>query len=323
MARRSAAARLVLFSLILSVSAPEGLSAEQASSPSLLAQSAAAYKKGSKKRSDFLAARYLGLCHRDETACDPLEWESFVKERKWTPKAFVSSSWDPGFLEWFEKSIRDRWGVEAERVREKYRSFEIAQETYDKKYFVTAVAYPDLELWYTLEKGIVAKPLVLAMGSAKDRPTIYFGRTFKGAASMQFTPLTLRTQNRQLHYFYRPLFRDIDSDGIPEVWLRYNLSWGNGFSQFLEVYRIKDDRELVFLHRFEGLEEGYARLLDDGRVETARGVSSKGSSARADLDQSRVSLWRYQDGAFVQDAEDRTAPLAPLTPGWADIYLER
>lgn len=300
----------VLFCLI----SPFGTSSGRAQPPDLLKKAEEAIGRLDRKRADFYAARWMGLCEREgRSACADAELEPFLKKRLLAPKAFVSGEWDPGFTEWFEKGVRARWGVEPSRMRESARSFEIAHGAYQDRYFVTVVAYPELELWHVLKDGLVSKPMLLAMGSFRDRPTVFFGKTMKGV-SFQSRPMFLDTQKRSLHAVWKPEFFDLDQDGTPEVWLRFNLAWGNSFAQMLDIYRIHDDKELILVRRFAGGPDGHARRLSDGSVEVA-------GSLRSSSGTQNVESWIFKDGAFHL-SDKKEIPSLLRTPEWREIYLE-
>ena len=291
---RSVQAAALLFFLFCA--APAFSADELSDKPLLLKKADEALSRSDRKTADFYAARYLGLCAREKTeTCPPEAFEPFLKKRRFEPKAFISGSWDPSFLEWFESSVRDRWGVPSERIREKARSFEIVNAEYQDKYIVTVVAYPELELWHVLKDGLASKPMVLAMGAYRDHPAIFFGKSFAGFPR-QFNSTFLDTQKRTLHYFWKPEFHDVDGDGTPEIWIRFNIAWGNGFSQVLEVYRIRPNGKLELFHHFQGGINGLARRSEDGSVEVA-------GMLRPAADNYRTETWVFEDKDFKKSAE--------------------
>ena len=279
-----------------------------------------ALKVGSKKRADFYATRYLTFCGTaSKDGCSEAALQAFLKERQLAPQGFIRADWDPGFLDWFERASRELWNIEDNRVRERFRSFEVARSLYEEKYFVTIAAYPELELWHVTKNVTISKPLLLTMGSYRDRPILFFGKILKGQTSFQGNSLFLNTQKRTLHYVWKPEFVDLDQDHEPEVWVRYNIAWGNGFSQILEVYKIKDERELVLLKRFQGAPDGIARRLPDGRVEVASRLSTPGAGISAMDDKHHLETWEYSAGEFKKVSE-KDIPFILDTPQWAEYY---
>ncbi len=277
---------------------------------------------GDKKEADFWMARYLGLSSTDPgSGHSSNDLDMLIKKRKLAPKGFISSDWDKDFIEWFEKSIYPRWGADENKIRTKQHSFVVAETRYQEKYFVTVVAYPELELWHVVENGLVSRPLLLVMGSFSERPTLFFGKIFKGAPSFQFNPLFLDTKKRSLHYVWKPEFYDLDQDGIPEVWVRFNISWGNGFSQILDIYRIHNDSELVLLKRFQSGDEGFVRRLSDGQVELGSAFGSQKIQSRLSNDRHHLETWQYQKGEFKKISE-QDVPFLLKSSDWKNYFLK-
>lgn len=281
-----------------------------------------AVDNGDKKQADFWIARYLGLSFVDPVSGrSSKDLEALVKKRKFTPKAFVSAEWDKDFIDWFEKGIYSRWGGNEKKVRVKQRSFEIVESRYEEKYFVTITAYPEIEFWHVVENGLLSRPMLLPMGSGSDHSTLFFGKIFKGFSSFQFNPLYLDTEKRSLHYVWKPEFYDLDHDGIPEVWIRFNIAWGNGFRQILEIYHIQNDSELILLKRFQSGDEGVARRLAAGHVELGTAFNSQKNKSRFSNDQHHLEIWQYVNGAFEKISE-KNVPSLLTSSEWKNYFLE-
>ncbi len=271
------------------------------------------------KSADFWAARFLGLSVKDpKVSQDSERFQAFLNGRRLEPKAFLAGDLDKDFLDWFVKASYGRWGAADDRVRPKHRSCEIASTVWKDKYFATVVAYPQLEAWYLMRNGAAERRILLAMGSASDAPQVFFGQIFKGRPSVGTKPLAFENGLRSLHYVWKPEFYDLDGDGRPELWLRYDLAWGNGFAQVLSIYRITDDSRLVMMKRFTGENEGVARRLPDGTVETATGVGSAIGMPRFSLDSHRIETWKYQKGEFKKTGE-KTVPHIYRSAAWKEF----
>ena len=280
----------------------------------LLKKATEAATRNDRKRADFYATRWIGLCAKEgASSCEDPQLDAFLQKRQLEPKGFIPDQWDPEFIEWFEKGIRDRWGTAPERVREKSRSFEITQNTYQERFYVTVSVYPELESWHVLKDGLISRPLLMTMAGYKDHPTLFFGKSLHGI-SFESHPVFIDTQRRTVHYFYRPEFYDLDGDGTPEVWVRFNLAWGNGFAQVLDVYSIRNGKDLVLLQHFQGGPDGYARRLEDGSVEVAIGE-------RILMKKQKIETWEYKKGAFAVTSK-KEIPSVLLGSKWKDIYLE-
>ena len=291
--------RLIFFLAVFFLILPHGISlgSDDLSDKAMLLKNAdAALMRNDRKTADFYVARYLGVCARKGVeTCAAEALEPFLKKRRFEPKAFLPNSWDITFIDWFENCIHERWGIPSERIREKSRSFEIAQSTYKDKYFITVVAYPELEQWYILKDGLISRSMLLALGRFRDHPTLFFGKMLKGSTA-QSNATILDTQKRTLHYVWKPEFYDIDGDGEPEIWIRFNLAWGNGYSQILEVYKIRSNGKLELFHHFQGGHNGYARRLEDGTVELAAVIRSTSTTYH-------IEKWNFENKEFKKSSE--------------------
>ncbi len=277
------------------------------------------YQKANRKRTDFWIARFLGLSSlHPEAGYGVKDVEPFLKKRKLTPKAFIPDDWDPGFIQWFETGIYDRWAVENKKVREKHRSFEIEEAILDDKFFAKVVAMPEIEMWHVVHEGVIKKPMWMVMGSYSDKPALFFGKILGGVTGLpQASFILLNTERRGLHYLWKPEFYDVDGDGIKEIWLRYNLGWGNGFAQILEIYKTKNGTELVLFKRFKAEPEGFVRRLSDGSVQLATARPSHDRLSRMQYDLHHVEIWEYKGDEFKL-ASENDIPFVYRTPEWKD-----
>ncbi len=272
-----------------------------AESHRLNAQSA--LEAGDERAADFWLSRYLGAI-----ASDPQKAEAvapLVERRALEPAAFLAGDYDVEFLDWFERSSWKRWDTLPERARERHGSIEIAAVS-DEKRFFTLVAFPELQSWFTwsADPSYKSRRLLLTLGSAnaKSKPLLFAGK-YVDKKAVPLPPVPLEVKNHALHHVWPPEFHDLDGDGDAELWLRYNLAWGNGFSQFLDVYRIDETKGLVLFKRFHGDSEGYARRVGGSRVEVARGFGSTSALAHLEYDRHRIETWEFADGRFEKRSE--------------------
>jgi hypothetical protein len=314
--------RRSLLVLISFLSCAVCLASDPADFQKLIERSAQAVAAGDKKAADFFMTRYIGLASREGSGRYGLhDLEALLNLRNLPPKAFLPGDWDAEFLRWFETSLYERWGPEEARVRPENRSFEIAHALQRGRYFLTVVAYPQIETWHLLNEGVTTRRLVLFLGSndRKERVSVVFGRLLRGKPSFQFNVHYLSTHNRPLHHLWTPEFFDLDKDGVPEVWIRYNIVRGNGFSQVLEVYRIHDESSLKLIRRFQG-DNGIARRLPDGSVETAQALDSKKTGVPFAYDTHRFERWSFEKGQFkAGDTVDKPFQFRDLR--WKDYFL--
>ncbi|HTL71575.1 MAG TPA: hypothetical protein VL404_09830 [Candidatus Eisenbacteria bacterium] len=283
-----AAAFLLLGGAALGAAAPPTLE-------DFLANAALAIGQRNPKRADFWIARYLARKGPPEAIQDLLD------KRRLNPAGFLSDTFAPDFLDWFEKSTHALWAAEGPRVQEGLGAMEIAQASESGR-FVAVVASPELQSWFTWSAGDSAKNrrLLLAPASASGGSKIYLysGKRLNNKVPVYFPPVELDTKKRPLQYVWKPEFHDLDGDGAPEVWLRYNLLRGNGFTQALDIFSMNEEKGLVLVRRFQGEFEGIARRLDTGEVEEAAGTGSKRGLAHLEFDQHRIDTWEFKGGSF-------------------------
>ena len=285
--------------------APASTLASAADFDSLYKKAATAIAARDTQHADFYVARYLGLAASDpQSGKGAADLDRLYAAHPLTPAAFLSSAYDPGFVEWFEKAMLMLWGVSEERVREKYSSVEVRSVRAGKR-FAVVTAYPKVEAWFTTDDAQAgSKRLLLVPGSSAKgrRATLIAGFYAAGDRLVPFKPVELNAQAHALQYVWEPFFEDLDGDGAPELWLRYNLTWGNGFTQFLDVYRM-NEKELTLLKRFTGANEGVARRVAAGRVETATGRGSKGGLSHFEYDAHRLEIWEWRKDIFEKTGE--------------------
>jgi hypothetical protein len=308
-----AAVFLPIFLSLFTVSAPA------ADFDALYKKAEAAFAARDSQHADFYVARYLGLAAADSASGKGVaDIDRLYVTHPPTPVAFLSSVYDPGFMDWFEKAMLPLWGVSEDRVREKYGSVEV-RSVREGKRFAVVTAYPKIEAWFRADDTQAgSKRLLLAVGSSAKgrRATLIAGVYADGRRPVSFKPMELNSQSHALQYVWEPFFSDVDGDGTPELWIRYNLTWGNGFTQFLDIYRM-DEKELTLLKRFTGANEGLARRTAAGKVETATGRGSMGGLSHFEYDTHRLQTWEWRNGAF-EKTEERDIPHLLRSGAWRE-----
>lgn len=308
-------ARAVIF--VPALTALLAASAPAADFDALYKKAEAALARRDAERADFYVARCLGLAAASPEAAERnAAVERLYEKNPPPPEAFISSSYDPAFLEWFENAMRPLWGAPEERVRERYGSVEV-RSVREGRFFAAVTAYPKIEAWFTADDARLGSTrLLLAVGSSEKgrRATLIAGKYVEGRRAVPFRPVEFNSRSHALQYVWEPFFDDADGDGKPELWLRYNLTWGNGYRQFLDVYSIGES--LTLLRRFEGANEGLARRVG-ANVETAAGRGSKGGLSHFDHDVHRIETWEWRDGDFEKTAE-RDVPHLLRSGAWKE-----
>ena len=273
-----------------------------------------------KPKADFYIARCLSfvLNGRDasKTAAD---LQPLIKRRSLLPTAFLPASYNPEFLEWFEVSVNKRWDPSPERIQERLGIVEVTRSSQDN-YFASVGAYAEMQTWH-VQADDGTRPMTLAMGSAKKKPFLIAGKFVGGTAPKLFKTVPLGVASHALHYAWKPDIVDLDGDGVPEIWLRYNIAWGNGFTQVLAIYKITDEYEPVLFKEFRGANDGVARRVDDNRVEVATGFGSHVGLSPMEYDKHRLETFEFRDGQFVKTGESEVSHLLK-GPDWKRYLLE-
>ena len=237
--------------------------------------------------------------------------EAVIEERRLAPSGFLSAGYDLAFLEWMERSVWPRWGGPAQ---ERYGWVEIASGE-NEGYTVKVVAEPILEAWYPAEPvGGRSRYLIAAGGSGKRGAWLHVIRRTGKTTLFSFPPIPIGTGTHSLHYLWKPELHDLDADGTPEIWVRYNLLWGNGFKQVLDIFKLIEGQVLLY-KSFVGENEGVARRLPDGRIETGRGAPSRVALPHFEYDLYKMETWQYRKGSFIKIAH-RTIPHPLRSKDW-------
>lgn len=129
------------------------------------------------------------------------------------------------------------------------------------------------------------------------------------------------TDKHFLHYIWPIEFHDLNGDKAPEIWIRYIMAWADGFSQRLDIYQIKDDKELILLKRFEGNAEGIARRLKNGFIEVGEGFTNKEATGHQYYDQRHIQTFEYRNGDFIKISE-KDVPHILWNTDWTKYYFE-
>jgi len=272
------------------------------------------------QESDFWLARYIGLtAFNKETKRNYTDLYPLFKMRKdLVPTAFLSGKYSDDFIEFFIMGPSALWGIPDEGVDENAFKFEVRGNT-EKDYFAEIVISPRLESWSILKKN--NSTAVIPLVSSEKAPFIVSGRLKNDKPVKHFAKYNIDVDGHFLQYIWPIEFHDLNGDGIPEIWVRYNLAWGDGFSQRLDIYQIKNDKELVLFKRFEGNAEGIARRLKSGLIEVGEGFTNKEATGHLGYDQIRIQTFEYKKGAFVKVSE-KNIPHILWSKDWSKYYFD-
>lgn len=278
-----------------------------------------ATKAGDIKKSDFWMARYMGLTMSDETKRGYPDLVPLFKERSdLKPVSFISGHYTDEFIDFFIRGTYPSWGIPDEGVTEEDNEF-VIQAANDGTYFAQLAISPYLENWYITREPAQIRIIPFGDWHAKP-PQILAGKLKNGETEKVFPKFNLKIGEHPLHYVWPIEFHDLDRDEVPEIWIRYNAAWGSGFSQMLDIYKIKNDQELVLLKQFEGPAEGIAKRLKDGKIQVAEGFSDK-SVGHMGFDQHRLETWEYKNGDFVKISE-KNIPHILRSDEWKKYYFD-
>jgi hypothetical protein len=239
---------------------------------------------------DFTVARCVGRTVLDNSAERTSELFALFGNHPRILKqtAFVSGRFSAGFMAWFITSSFTMW-ARPESVRDNGDQLVAIETAAAAGFHAEVLAHPFIEGWIIINDRPTRFPLAT---TTANRPTVLSVTSDeRGPGSEARTWRVTLAPNRQLQHVWPPVFRDIDADGRPEVWVRYNATGGDGFAQVLEQYRL-DDSTLTLEKQFRGEAEGIARLLDDGTVEVGSGFSAS-NAGHLNFDRHRVERFRY------------------------------
>jgi hypothetical protein len=268
----------------------------------------AALATRNKAKADFCMARYLSVKKSTEDLKD------YLVARKLSPAGFLPASYSQDFIHWFIEQSWSQWFVEEAQIREQYNTFEL-YSIGNENYFVSVVASPEIQAWFVTGAPTLETKLVAA-ASGSQKIMLYAGNKVAGKPSFPFPPVPLAIKKRAVQFIWQPEFYDIDKDGQPEVFVRYNLI-ENGFSQVLEIYKLTDTSFQLY-KTFRSENEGFARRLGD-TIEIGKAQASKSGLSRRELDEHLIETWKLVKGKFVK-IKEKKVPNIFVSGQWKEYY---
>jgi len=294
--------RISLLILVLSLSC--SVFADEETYKQLYNNAKQAIETEDEAKKDFYLARYMGLTFLDkETERNLTDLYPLLKNHRVSkPTSIISGRYSNDFIDWFAFSSIAMWGRDDdEDIDVETQSFGIVSNANDE-YFATVIASPYVEGWFIV-KNDETKTLIMTLMDSERKPSLTLGRHKNSVPLKLFEEKEIDTGGHPIQYIWPIEFHDLDNDGIPEIWLRYNATWATGFSQMLDIYKIKDNENVILLKRFEGHAEGIARRLDNNRIEIAYGFTNKEATGHMGYDKHHFEIWEYKDGEFVKASE--------------------
>lgn len=282
-----------------------------------------AIQTGDESLADFYLARYMGLTILDKkTEKNVTDLYPLFKAHKVSaPTSFISGKYSKDFIDWFVTASYQQWGRDDdEDIDVETKSFGITSSS-DNKYFATIIGSPFVEGW-SIINGEETTLAPMALIDFVNKPYLVVGIHDNGEPKKMIEQVNIDAGEHPIQHIWPIEFHDLDNDGIPEIWIRYNMTWASGFSQVLDIYAIKNDEKVFLLKRFEGEAEGIARRLDDGNVEVAFGFTEKEATGHLGYDQHHIETFELKDGEFTKIAE-RNVPHLLWGDEWLKYYFKQ
>ncbi len=281
-----------------------------------------AAKKGDIRECDFWVARYLGVTesYGGMTQRNYFDFVPVFQERRdlQKPSALISGGYDKEFVLFFFGASRLLWNVPEENIYpDKYVAL---RSNTDEAYAAQFVAYPELRTWTSVIEGkqkIIASP----MGSAVKKPYIRAGKVSPEKKVKYFEPYYLELDPHQaVQYVWNIEFHDITFDGVPEIWVRYNLASLTGFTQVLSVFKIEDDIRIRPYRKYTGHPEGLAMRLEKGDIITGRGFSKSGKP-HLEFESFRIETWKFEGEDYIKQDKAKEMKHILLSDEWKKYYF--
>jgi len=282
-----------------------------------------AIQKGNEQDADFYLARYMGVSFLDKKTNKSISdlYPLFKKYKVSKPTAFISGKYSKDFIEWFIFSSHIMWGKQFDEdteVNKESNSFCVAYND-NKEYYAAIIGSPYLEGWFVMNDKD-QKIATLALIDYRKKPYIVIGRHKNGKEATLIERKVLDVEDHHIQHIWDPEFHDLDGDGKDELWVRYNKAWGDGFSQELAIYKIKDNK-LELLKKFEGLAEGIAQRLNNGLIEVGKGFTSKEATGHLGYDQTHIQTFEYKNSKFIKVSE-KDVPHILWSDEWEKYYFD-
>ncbi|MCM8826888.1 MAG: hypothetical protein NC904_05145 [Candidatus Omnitrophica bacterium] len=276
-----------------------------------------AIKKKDTEKSEFYLAQLIGkiIFHHQEERFESL-FPLFKELNLDKPTSLISAKFNEEFLKWFIESPALYW-KDNKNIQDQNKFLFKLTENNDGEYSILVLGCPFLEGWYLVEKddlSIVVIPLI----SFSRKPQIIVSQ-LKGDTLKEIAKIDLDTEDHPLQYIWKPELYDLDKDGVPEIWLRYNKTWATGFSQELAIYKIEDEKVKLW-KKFEGVAEGIARRLEGNKIEVGFGTTDKEGIGHLGFDQTHLEIYEYRNEDFVK-ISDKTIPHILWTEDWKKYYF--
>lgn len=288
-------------------------------------------EQNDKKGANFWLARYISSASNDEMLGFVFEYiYPLIDNHNFAPPiSYLSGKYDTDFLGWFIYSTYPMWDFndgEPEIKMSEDITFQLAGIKDGNYAAVVLGSHPMLETWsfiglpdnenvaLTSVLGNPEEEIYLSVAELEDKINEQENHYDD---KKSYDKIEIDLGGHPLQHLWEPDFYDLEGDGLPEIFIRYNKANASGFEQDLDIYKIKNDRELYLFKKFTGESEGIARRAGD-KIEVGYG---KGKDGEGHLNFSAFILenWVYKNGDFIKQSEQEI-PHILLSSVWQEYY---
>jgi hypothetical protein len=266
----------------------------------------------------YYITRYAALVLEDKPVGESLDkLVPLIQRLGLKSTSFISGKYSPDFLEWFIIGTYYMWGV-PENATSNHEGSSVLTFNEDAEIYVGVKAFPFIEQWSIIggkQKSVSSTYLHLA--SAKKKPVLIVGS--KNSSQISPVEVQMSSECDGYQHFWRPEIVDIDSDGNPEILIRYNMTHMNGFTQKLDVFRLHN-QQLELVDSLIGPLEGIARWVGGSRFQQGKSKPSNTSLGHLSFDQTEIKSYEFKSGKFVQTGVTKTVPNILLNEAFAEHY---
>lgn len=225
---------------------------------------------------------------------------SSPENNKIGPTSVLFPTYSEEFTNWFVTSPDKQWKFNWDGDKKFLSSYHELTNYTDEKYSVSVSAYPFIERWFV--RNSQWTDILLGDPNKKPRIDIKQGSNYWIAYFDIGGPL---------HHVWKPKLYDLDNDKISEIWIRYNSTHADGFSQNLDIYKLQKDHTLMLVKGFS-VREGVVGAEDGGGiVKVAENIYERGNKP-LESTESKIETWEYKNGRFIKTNEE----ISPVSVFW-------
>jgi len=287
----------------------------------LLAKAEKYAESGDKEKANYYITRFVGLVLNDSSTKVKVEdIDGAIKKLGLQSTAFISGKYSSGFLDWYFASTYYMWGCPDELTNEDDLSSIITSAS-DDNYFIGIIAHPVIEEWMVTGGADGKNSSSFVNLIDNSNPPKIFIKNLKDETK---EPVIYVLKNYQLYYqyFWRPILKDINNDGKPEIIQRYNLARGDGFYQQCDVYSLSDT-SLSFLDSITGDPEGFAWNWSGNKFQTGHAFPGSGDIGHLAYNLFEINNYEFKDGKFHKVSTEKPVENILWSDKFEKYFFER